>query len=163
VNNGHAYLSAPYGIYKTADGYLALAMGDITRLAALLQCDLLKNFTNTAEWFVKRDEIKTILADHLTARTTDEWLSVLEPADIWCAKVMDYAKLVKENGYQLLNMEIKVKTSNGLSITTTRCPIRFDGEIFASEIGAPLLGEHNDEIDEQFGLISKLANVQISK
>jgi crotonobetainyl-CoA:carnitine CoA-transferase CaiB-like acyl-CoA transferase len=155
VNNGHAYLSAPYGIYKTADGYLALAMGDILRLADLLQCDPLKNFTNNAEWFVKRDEIKTILADHLTARTTDEWLSVLEPADIWCAKVMDYAKLVKENGYQMLNMEIKVKTSNGLSITTTRCPIRFDGKIFASDKGAPLLGEHNDEIDEQFGLKEK--------
>jgi Predicted acyl-CoA transferases/carnitine dehydratase len=161
VNNGHAYLSAPYGIYKTADGYLALAMGDIIRLAELLECEPLKNFTNTAEWFVKRDEIKSILAGHLTARSTDAWLAVLEPADIWCAKVMDYARLVEEKGYQALNMEIKVKTSNGLSITTTRCPIRFDGEIFASEKGAPLLGEHNKEIDEQFGLKEKkISNIE---
>ena len=60
--------------------------------------------------------------------------------------------LVEENGYQALNMEIQVKTSNGLSITTTRCPIRIDGEIYTSDIGAPLLGEHNVQIDEQFGL-----------
>jgi Predicted acyl-CoA transferases/carnitine dehydratase len=161
VNNGHAYLSAPYGIYKTADGYLALAMGDIIRLAELLECEPLKNFSNTADWFVKRDEIKSILADHLTARSTDAWLAVLEPADIWCAKVMDYARLVEEKGYQALNMEIKVKTSNGLSITTTRCPIRFDGEILASEKGAPLLGEHNKEIDEQFGLKEKeISNIE---
>jgi crotonobetainyl-CoA:carnitine CoA-transferase CaiB-like acyl-CoA transferase len=152
INNGQAYLSAPYGIYKTADGYLALAMGDILRLAALLQCEPLKIFTDSADWFVKRDEIKTILADHLTARNTDEWLAVLEPADIWCAKVMDYDKLMQEPGYQVLNMEMKVKTSNGLSITTTRCPIRVDGNLFSSNIGAPLLGEHNDEIDEQFNL-----------
>jgi len=152
VNNGHAYLSAPYGIYKTADGYLALAMGNILNLAELLQCNPLKNFTNTAEWFVKRDEIKTILADHLLTQTTDKWLAILEPADIWCARVMDYDTLVQENGYQMLNMELKVKTSNGLSITTTRCPIRVDGEIFASNVGAPLLGEHNSLIDEQFGL-----------
>jgi len=145
-------LSAPYGIYKTADGYLALAMGNITQLATLLQCEPLKQFTNTAEWFVKRDEIKTILAGHLLARNTGEWLAVLEPADIWCAKVLDYDLLVQENGYQMLNMELTVKTSNGLSITTTRCPIRMDGEIFTSNIGAPLLGEHNDLIDEQFGL-----------
>lgn len=152
INNGHAYLSAPYGIYRTADGYLALAMGNITQLATLLACDALRNFTNTAEWFEKRDEIKTILAGHLLARNTDAWLAVLEPADIWCAKVLDYDTLVQENGYQTLNMELKVKTSNGLSITTTRCPIRIDGEIFASAIGAPLLGEHNEQIEEQFGL-----------
>jgi crotonobetainyl-CoA:carnitine CoA-transferase CaiB-like acyl-CoA transferase len=76
----------------------------------------------------------------------------LEPADIWCAKVLDYETLIQENGYQTLNMELKVRTSNGLLITTTRCPIRIDGEIFASDIGAPLLGEHNELIDEQFGL-----------
>jgi crotonobetainyl-CoA:carnitine CoA-transferase CaiB-like acyl-CoA transferase len=152
INNGHAYLSAPYGIYKTADGYLALAMGNITQLANLLECSPLLNFTNTEEWFEKRDEIKTILAEHLLARETDGWLAVLEPADIWCAKVLDYDTLVQENGYQMLNMELIVKTSNGLTITTTRCPIRIDGEIFNSDIGAPLLGEHNEQIEEQFGL-----------
>ncbi len=41
VNNAHAYLSAPYGIYKTADGYLALAMGSITVLGELLDCLIL--------------------------------------------------------------------------------------------------------------------------
>jgi crotonobetainyl-CoA:carnitine CoA-transferase CaiB-like acyl-CoA transferase len=56
-------------------------------------------------------------------------------------------------------MEIKVKTSNGLSITTTRCPIRIDGEIYTSDIGAPLLGEHNAQIEEQFGL--KAANIEL--
>ncbi len=35
-NNAHAYLGAPYGIYATADGYLALAMGSVPRLAELL-------------------------------------------------------------------------------------------------------------------------------
>lgn len=163
VNNGHAYLSAPYGIYKTADGYLALAMGNILNLAELLQCNPLKNFTNTAEWFVKRDEIKTILADHLLTKSTDEWLAILEPADIWCARVMDYDRLMQENGYRMLNMELKVKTSNGLSITTTRCPIRVDGEIFASSVGAPLLGEHNTLIDEQFGLKDGVVNGRAKK
>ena len=38
VNNGHAYLGAPYGIYATADGHLALAMGVVPRLGELLGC-----------------------------------------------------------------------------------------------------------------------------
>jgi CoA:oxalate CoA-transferase len=150
VNNGHAYIAAPYGIYKTKNGYLALAMGDIILLGELLKCDKLKEYVNSEDWFDKRDEIKKILADHLLGCHTENWLSILEPADIWCAKVLDYDALTQEEGYKVLDMELKVKTSNGLEITTTRCPIRVDGELLVSGKGAPMLGEHNKQIEEEF-------------
>src|SRR5438270_5889170 len=51
VNNAHAYLGAPYGIYATADGYLALAMGSIIRLGELLECPALTAYTDTASTF----------------------------------------------------------------------------------------------------------------
>lgn len=152
VNNGHAYIQAPYGIYKTADTYLALAMGNIMVLKDLLGCEGLSPYKDSADWFNKRDEIKTILAEHLSHKSTKHWLSILEPADIWCAKVMDYDALIQEEGYKILEMELNVKTSNGLIIKTTRCPIKIDGETFKSDIGAPLLGEHNSEIEKQFNL-----------
>jgi crotonobetainyl-CoA:carnitine CoA-transferase CaiB-like acyl-CoA transferase len=142
---------------------MALAMGDIITLSGLLECEQLKTFTDPASWFNQRDEIKTILANHLAGRSTQDWLSVLEPADIWCARVLDYDRLVKEKGYTVLNMEIKVKTSNGLSVTTTRCPIRMDGKLFISEKGAPLLGEHNEAIEEQFGLVGSRKSAKVSK
>jgi CoA:oxalate CoA-transferase len=162
VNGANAYIAAPYGIYQTSNGHLALAMGDILKLASLLDCEPLELFNDSAAWFEKRDEIKSILAGHLLSETTEHWLSILEPADIWCAKVLDYKELVKEEAYQALNMEIVVKTSNGLSVTTTRCPIKVDGKTFSSERGAPLLGEHNNEIDEQFGL-KKASLVTLAK
>jgi crotonobetainyl-CoA:carnitine CoA-transferase CaiB-like acyl-CoA transferase len=56
-------------------------------------------------------------------------------------------------------MEITVKTSNGLSVTTTRCPIRVDGKLLVSDKGAPVLGEHNEQINHQFGLIKELQPV----
>lgn len=37
INNAHAYIAAPYGIYRTVDGYLALAMGAIDTLGRLLE------------------------------------------------------------------------------------------------------------------------------
>jgi CoA:oxalate CoA-transferase len=150
VNNGHAYIAAPYGIYKTKNGYLALAMGNIVVLGDLLKCSPLKDYTNPEDWFNKRDEIKKIVADHLLSGTTENWLSILEAADIWCSKVLDYDALIKEEGYKVLDMELKVKTSNGLEITTTRCPIRADGKLLLSDKGAPLLGEHTKKIDEEF-------------
>src|SRR5690242_5784091 len=75
INNGHAYISAPYGIYRTSDGYLALAMGSIVVLAELLNCQPLRKYTDNTEWFTKRDEIKMILADHLAKESTAYWLS----------------------------------------------------------------------------------------
>ncbi|MBK8089806.1 MAG: CoA transferase [Chitinophagaceae bacterium] len=156
VNSAHAYIAAPYGIYKTNDSYIALAMTNIPAMAELLQCEPLKQFIDWNDWFSKRDQIKKVLADHLVTRSTASWLEILEKADIWCAAVLDYDSLSKEEAYRVLNMEVTVKTSNGLSVTTTRCPLRVDGELLLSAKGAPLLGEHNKEIEQQFGLIKQL-------
>ena len=159
VNSAHAYIAAPYGIYKTNDDYIALAMTNIPTLATLLECEPLKEFINSNDWFAKRDEIKLILAGHLKTRPSAEWLNILEKADIWCAQVMDYDRLVKQEGYRSLEMEVTVKTSNGISVTTTRCPIKVDGEILPAGKGAPLLGEHNKEIEYQFGIKEQLQTV----
>jgi CoA:oxalate CoA-transferase len=152
VNNAHAYIAAPYGIYKTNDNYIAIAMCDVVLLGKLLECYSLTQYNDSSEWFSKRDEIKKLLAQHLETNTAQYWLTILEQADIWCAPVINYDRLVKEEGYKALNMEITVKTSNGLSVTTTRCPIRVDDKMLVSEIGAPQLGEHNEIIEKQFEL-----------
>jgi crotonobetainyl-CoA:carnitine CoA-transferase CaiB-like acyl-CoA transferase len=152
VNSGHAYVAAPYGIYKTADGFMTLAMGNIIQLAGLLGCEALNTFTDSAEWFTKRDEIKSILVDHLLTQTTTYWLAILQPADIWCAPVFNYDDLMHEEGYKVLNMEMEVKTGKGFKVKTTRCPIQVDGEYLLSAIGAPMLGEHNSIIDKQYQL-----------
>ncbi|HVW58914.1 MAG TPA: CaiB/BaiF CoA-transferase family protein [Puia sp.] len=153
ISNGNAYVPAPYGIYKTRDGYLSLAMNDVPLLGRLLGCPALEIYTDSGQWFDRRDEIKEALGMHLLTRSVDEWLGMLQPADIWCAKVLNYEQLMRETGYKMLNMELKVRTSNGLSIKTTRCPIRIDGQMVLSETGAPLLGEHNERIDAEFGLM----------
>lgn len=113
VNNGHAYIAAPYGIYKTREGYLALAMGNILHLGRLLGCDALLAFTDQGQWFEKRDEIKELLKEFLLTRSAKEWLAILEPADIWCAEVLDYDALKKEEGYHVLEMEQEVSIGDG--------------------------------------------------
>jgi CoA:oxalate CoA-transferase len=152
INNAHAYLSAPYGIYRTADGYLAIAMNPIPRLGELLGCASLIEYTDSKRWFTERDEIKTILADHLKRETTTHWLSILEPADIWCAEVLTWPRLMAHDGFKALDMIQRVSRSNGASLTTTRCPIRIDGEILKSPVGAPKIGEHNTLIETEFDL-----------
>jgi len=147
VNNAHAYLAAPYGIYATLDGFLALAMMPVPRLGELLGCPELTKFASPQSWFDQRDEIKAILAEHLRQRTTYEWLAILEPADVWCADVLDWPRLIAHPAFQALGMIQTVQRRNGASLETTRCPIRIDGQILTSSRGAPSVGEDNAAVD----------------
>lgn len=152
TSNANAYLGAPYGIYKTADGYLALAMGSIPVLGRLLECDALVPYADAAIAFEKRDEIKSILGLHLQTGTTQKWLSILEPADIWCADVLNWNQLFKHEGFKVLNMTQEVSMSDGYTYNTTRCPIRIDGELLTSRKGSPKLGQDNQNILTEFSL-----------
>jgi crotonobetainyl-CoA:carnitine CoA-transferase CaiB-like acyl-CoA transferase len=152
TNGGHPLLAAPYGIYVTADGYLALAMGQIPRLGELLDCPPLLDYPEPASWFDERDAIKAILADHLRTRPTQAWLEILEAADIWCAAVLDWEALVAHPAFQQLGVLQTVERGTGTSYATTVCPIRVDGHKPRSSLGSNRLGEHDGAIDRELGL-----------
>ena len=157
VNNAHAYLGAPYGIYETADGFLALAMGSILQLGELLHCPALLTYTDPAQLFDERDEIKSILVHHLRTHTTAHWLSILEPVDVWCADVFTWDRLFAHDAFKVLEMVQTVRRDAAgerpeVSMRTTRCPIRIDGEFLTSTRPAPRIGEHNATLKEEFAL-----------
>lgn len=150
VNNAHAYLGAPYGIYATADGYLALAMGSVTRLGELLECPELLAYSTPACLFEQRDEIKSILSDHLKTRTTDCWLAILEPADVWCADVLTMQSLMTHEGFKALDMVQEITRPGCEPMRTLRCPLRVDGQLLKSDKGAPRLGADTETIRKEF-------------
>ncbi|MFD0677644.1 MULTISPECIES: CaiB/BaiF CoA transferase family protein [unclassified Paenibacillus] len=152
INNAHAYLGAPYGVYETADGYIALAMGSVVRLGELLECPEVVAFTDSKEWFTRRDEIKRLLAAHLKNKTTQDWLNVLEPADYWSADVYQWDQLLNHEGFKVLDMILEVSRPGETTLKTTRCPIRINGEKLKSPKGAPRIGEDNSTIKVDFGL-----------
>ena len=150
ASNAHAYLGAPYGIYATADGHLALAMGSLATLAQALDCPALRGFDQAKDAFAKRDEIKAVLASHLSQRPTAYWLQRLRAVDYWCAPVLHWHELLQEEAFRCLDMLQTVRRHTGGDIRTTRCPIRFDGARPQSSLAAPRVGEHNDWVEQTF-------------
>ncbi|MEO9340621.1 CaiB/BaiF CoA-transferase family protein [Mesorhizobium sp. SB112] len=152
--SAHAYLSAPYGVYPAADGFLAIAMTPISKLAPLLglEEEMAPFSDNPSSWFTARDEIKAIIAERIATRSIDEWLAILDPADIWCAKVLNWQELIDSEGFQVLDMLQTVKREDDVSIMTTRSPIRVNGLRPSSHRAAPRIGEHSAAIREEFGL-----------
>lgn len=147
-NNANAYLAAPYGIYHTKDGYLALAMSSIPQLGELTGCKDLLIYYDPKTWFSRREEMKEILANCLRQKDTEYWLSLFEPADIWCAEVLSWDTLMKHEGFKALNMIQTVTMSDGYQFKTTRCPIEIDHQLLLSDKGTPKLGEHKESILE---------------
>lgn len=151
--SAHAYLSAPYGVYPAKDGYLAIAMTPIPKIADLLDLPELDPFRDKpATWFTARDEIKAIIARRIAEKTTDQWLAILEPADIWCAKVLTWPELMENDGFKALDMLQTVTREDNVSILTTRSPLRVDGARAKVDRAAPRIGEHSEKIRAEFGL-----------
>jgi crotonobetainyl-CoA:carnitine CoA-transferase CaiB-like acyl-CoA transferase len=144
LNNGHPLLSAPYGLYKTTDGYIALAMMDIHELADAINCKVLKNFSKD-EVFAKRDEIKKILADCFVNESSSHWIDQLHESGLWAIEVFDWGQMMNHEAYQSLQMEQGLNISDK-KIMTTRCPIRINGERLYADKAAPKLGEHKEKI-----------------
>ena len=150
--NAHAYLAAPYGVYDTANGYLALAMTHLPTLGNLLELPALQDISNPADGFRRRDEIKQIIANRLKEHSTEHWLGILNAADIWCAEVLDWPKLCRSDAFEQLAMVQTLADGRGIEILTTRLPIRLDGGLLTSERPAPRVGQHTETIQREFGL-----------
>jgi crotonobetainyl-CoA:carnitine CoA-transferase CaiB-like acyl-CoA transferase len=149
--SAHAYLSAPYGVYPTADGYLALAMTPLDKLAPLIELPAIAGLDPKAP-FRDRDRIKRLVAERIAQRSTDDWLKILDAADIWCAKVLQWPQLLESEGFKVLDMLQTVTRDDGTSVDTTRSPIRVNGTRSLVEQGGPRLGQHTAVIREEFGL-----------
>jgi CoA:oxalate CoA-transferase len=150
--NAHSYLSAPYGVYDTKNGHLALAMTHLPTLGSFLGIPQLAEVQTSADAFRRRDEIKRLIADRLRHEPTEHWLGILDAADIWCSEVLDWPKLLASAGFQELRMLQTLANGKGLEILTTRCPFRIDGEVLSSTTLAPKVGEQTATITEEFGL-----------
>jgi crotonobetainyl-CoA:carnitine CoA-transferase CaiB-like acyl-CoA transferase len=151
--SAHAYLSAPYGIYRTRDGWLALAMTPLAKLMPLLDLPELAPYAADSKLgFSHRDEIKRMVAGHLAQKTTDEWLAVLQPADVWCAAVLNWPELLASEGFRILDMLQTVTRPDDVRIETTRAPLRIDGVRPATPRAAPRIGEHTEALRAEFAL-----------
>jgi crotonobetainyl-CoA:carnitine CoA-transferase CaiB-like acyl-CoA transferase len=147
--SAHAFLSAPYGVYQTQDGYISLAMGDLIFIGNTLGVDLTK-YADKQDWFTFRDEIRNLLAEKIITQTSDYWLNLLQKEGIWSGKVLNYEELDNQSFVNELQLKQTVQNSAGEKLVTTRSPIQLDGKILTCTKAAPSVGEDNIKIHEQF-------------
>ncbi len=149
----HAFLSAPYGLYKTTTGYLAIAMTPVPKLGQLLGLDL-SMYEDPQSWWSEQSAIVKKLSDLLSTQSTDHWLAILDKADIWCAPVLTLPELIESEGFKELDMTQETvrrgKSGAEIKIPTTRSPMKIDGKTIKHRKGAPHVGEDTEKIRKEF-------------
>lgn len=145
-----AYLGAPYGFYETKDGYIAIAMNPLNKLAALIG---VAGYEDRPESQVMegRDEVRADLQRGFLAKTTQEWLDLLLAEDIWCAPVNDYAALEHDPQVAENEMIVEWRHPTAGTVRGVGLAVKFNETPGEIRRHAPLLGEHTAELLQEFG------------
>lgn len=150
--SAHAYLSAPYGMYETANGYIALAMGSLPDICQLINCDITDLYIDAHSAFENRDLLINRLAETFKKESSKLWLDLLERHGIWSAEVLDYRSATALTNYEYLQIEQQLDLGDDQQISTTVSPIRIDNEKLFAAKAAPKLGFSTTAINDEFDL-----------
>src|SRR5947209_9345922 len=75
------YYAAPYGVYATADGHLAVSLSPLALIGEIIGEPRLASYTEANTWKLQ-DEIGDLIAARLKTRTTAEWVSARAPKKV---------------------------------------------------------------------------------
>ena len=142
----NAWINAPYGIYRTKDDYLTMAMAPLHTLGEALDNDRLREMTAWADGARFRDEVYQIVAQALPSRTTAEWIELFEKYNIWCGPVYDYDKLQRDPHVQATQMIADISHPTIGTYRAPNVPVKMSGTPMSIDRPPPLLGEHTDEV-----------------
>jgi crotonobetainyl-CoA:carnitine CoA-transferase CaiB-like acyl-CoA transferase len=144
---------APYGIYPTQDGWIAISMSALGPLAEATGCTELSRFRDD-DRYERRDEISDLIVRVCRGRTTTEWLRVFQAAGIWCAPVQGLEQVTTDPQVLWNESFITFEHPRAGRVRVLGHPIRYDGAAPPLRRRPPLVGEHNDEVLAALGYSS---------
>ena len=145
-------------IYETKDGYISVAvMSDkewkaLTR--ALERPEWLEDerFKTPGQRDLNINDRLMLTQEVLATRTSEEWLARLEDEGVPCAPVLTRNKMIEHPQITANGILIETDHPHAGRLRQTRSAARFEGTPAAIERGAPLLGEHSEEVLREAGV-----------
>jgi crotonobetainyl-CoA:carnitine CoA-transferase CaiB-like acyl-CoA transferase len=141
-----AWLSAPFGIYRTKDGWMAIAMASLAVLGELLKTPALAEFDSPDRAYRDRDQVKQMIEPRLLERTTLEWLELFAARDVWCAPVQTFEDVVDDAQVAHDELITTVRHPDGRDLQVVGVPMRFSRTPGSIRFGPPAVGQHTDEV-----------------
>jgi crotonobetainyl-CoA:carnitine CoA-transferase CaiB-like acyl-CoA transferase len=155
----HSPNFAPYGGFRTADGWLVLAGAgseDLWRRAcAAMGADQLiadVRFIDNSRRLANRDELTDEIEAVLATAPTGHWLAEFERAGVPAAQVRDLAQTLGSPQVAALGAVQEVASPNGGRYRLIGPPVRIDREELHYQTAAPALGADTRAVLAEAGL-----------
>jgi crotonobetainyl-CoA:carnitine CoA-transferase CaiB-like acyl-CoA transferase len=147
------YYAAPYGVYPTQDGHMALSLSPLGALAEAIGEPRLANYADKDPW-TKQDEISELIAQRLETAPTSEWAKRMELLGIWYAPVQDYAQIVADPQVKHMKSLVTVAGTGKTAapVTLVNHPVLYDGETAGVRLPPQPLGAQTEEVLKELGL-----------
>jgi crotonobetainyl-CoA:carnitine CoA-transferase CaiB-like acyl-CoA transferase len=148
---GSRFHPAPYGIYRTLDGWIAVSLTPTEKLATALSQPMLAGFSHPKDNVRRRDELNRIVYDALTTRTTADWMTTFDEHDIWYAPVNDYDQVEVDPQVAHNRIIMEVDHPQAGPVRLLAHPVRYDGAAPPLTRQPPRQGEHTREVLAELG------------
>jgi CoA:oxalate CoA-transferase len=142
----------PFQAFRASDSWIVVAIGNDKLWARLCKTlgreDLIDDARfRTNPWRTKNREILAeILGGELAKKTSKEWMSILEKDGIPCSPVNDIKQISEDPQIQFRNMLVEVEQKEVGKVKIAGSPIRLSETPGKVRSGAPVLGEHTEEV-----------------
>ncbi|MFA9517889.1 CaiB/BaiF CoA transferase family protein [Halopenitus sp. H-Gu1] len=147
----HAQFGAPYGVYETIDGRIAVSLGDLDDFADALEMDGFGEYDSPKDAYEYRDEIHETIETVTRTRETEALLDQLLEADIWAAAVNDLEDMIEDEQIQHNEMILEIEDPDVGSFRTTGFPVDMSETPASVERPPPRVGEHSREVLTELG------------
>lgn len=144
------YYGAPYGIYATSDGHMAISLGSLETLANVLSIPADQRVPDN-EAYRRRDQASSAIRDNVARRTTAECVALFEAHGIWHARVNDYSDVAVDPQVAHNKSFQVVEGATGAPITVVSHPVRYDGQVPEVRLPPQKLGAQTEEILKELG------------
>jgi CoA:oxalate CoA-transferase len=142
----------PFQALRTCDNWVVVAAGN-DRLwarfcAALGREDLIDDarFGTNPLRTRNREVLVRILEEETVQKTTAEWMRILETAGIPCSPVNDIKQICEDPQIQFRDLLVEIEQKGIGQMKIAGSPLRLSETPGRVHSGAPLLGEHTEEI-----------------
>ena len=154
-------LSAPYQVFATTDGWIAIGAANQRNWERLVQSlerpDLLDNplFSTNSDRMTHLPTLVETLTETFKTRTTEEWLPRLEAAGVPCGPVLSLDQVYQHPQVQARTMEMTVEHPVAGPIHAIGFPVKYSATPPRLYRPAPVLGQHTFALLESLGMSSE--------
>jgi formyl-CoA transferase len=147
----------PTGVFRTRDGHINIAASGqhmYRRLCEAIETDALiddPRFAAPADRSKNRMELNAELDKALQAKTSREWVEILNRASVPCGPILNVREVFEDPQVQHLGLATEVRHPKLGTLRVQNVPVTLSRTPGAVRTAAPEIGAHTDEVLNDLG------------